>query len=370
MAIIYFQRVIFGFFFLLLFAYPILSQINLNASTKSLIDLLQKARQQLSACGAKCVPILSPADQLLAGSQPMIDCRAVQTAGFPVVVWTVNDSARIRELIAQRVDGIISDRPDLLRQELLRAQKGALTPEDHAYFVRFDAEGHRGGRDLRPENTLPAFEAGLDNLITTIETDTGVTADHVSLISHEQFVNPQTCRSADGSAYTAANQVWIKDITMAEAQKRFICDKTFRGPQQKNDLSLSPVATAFAGEKRLSSPYVPTDAEQLFDFVAYYVQYYKAGAGQNGAEAEARWRNAAKVRFNLETKITSASTAQQHTFDPGVFVNTLCGAIKARGMESRSDIQSFDFRTLALVRQNYPEVRTVFLLEDTQVLNR
>ena len=349
--------------FLLFFAYPILSQINPNASTKSVIDLLQRAKQEVSACGPQCVPVLSPADRLLSGASPALNLKAIQAAGFRVVVWTIDDSARMRELITKRVDGIISDRPDLLRQELVQAQKAARTPEDKVYFARFDAEGHRGGRDLRPENTLPAFEAGLDNLITTIETDTGVTADHVSLISHEQFINPQTCRHTDGSPYTEADRIWIKDITMAEAQRHFICDKVFRGPQQKNDLTLSPVAVAFAKTKGLSSPYVPTHVRQLFDFVAYYVEYYKTGPGKNHPEAEARWRNAAKVRFNLETKITPASTEQQHTFGPDVFVDTLCGTIKAGKMEARSDVQSFDFRTLTLVRQKYPEIQTVFLLE-------
>ncbi|MFL6464180.1 MAG: glycerophosphodiester phosphodiesterase family protein, partial [Bryobacteraceae bacterium] len=321
------------------------------------IELLQRAKQESGARGSKCIPVLSPADSLLSGADPAIKFKAVQAAGFPVIVWTVNNPARMRELIEQRIDGIISDRPDLLRQELMNAQK------DQGYFARFNAQGHRGGRDLRPENTLPAFEAGLDNLITTIETDTGVTADRVSLISHEQFINPQTCRHADGSPYTEANRVWIKDITMAEAQKRFICDRTFRGPQQKNDLVLSPVAVAFAQAKGLNSPYAPTNVEQLFDFAAYYVEYYKSGAGKSHPGAEARWRNAAKVRFNLETKITPASTEQQHTFGPDIFVKTLCGAIKAKGMEARSDIQSFDFRTLTITRHEYPEIQTVFLLE-------
>jgi glycerophosphoryl diester phosphodiesterase len=33
-----------------------------------------------------------------------------------VVVWTVNDMPRMTELMQLRVDGIISDRPDLLYQ--------------------------------------------------------------------------------------------------------------------------------------------------------------------------------------------------------------------------------------------------------------
>jgi glycerophosphoryl diester phosphodiesterase len=39
--------------------------------------------------------------------------------GLRVVVWTVNDAPRMRELIGMGVDGIISDYPDLLRQVML-----------------------------------------------------------------------------------------------------------------------------------------------------------------------------------------------------------------------------------------------------------
>ena len=93
------------------------------------------------------------------------------------MVWTVNDPAVMAELLAKRVDGIISDRPDLLREAVAKARSLPENRNESAYFARFDAEGHRGGRDLRPENTLPAFESGLDQLVNTLETDTGVTAD-------------------------------------------------------------------------------------------------------------------------------------------------------------------------------------------------
>ncbi|MBV8829546.1 MAG: glycerophosphodiester phosphodiesterase [Acidobacteriaceae bacterium] len=326
-----------------------------HSNTEKVIDLLRRAKTPTQT------PILSPADQLLSGNPPLIKFADVQRAGFPLVVWTIDDPLRMRQLIEQRIDGIISDRPDLLRQELTTARR--LAPQDAGYFDRFDAEGHRGGRDLRPENTLPAFEAGLDNLITTIETDTGVTADHVSLISHEQFINPQTCRANHASEYSETNKIWIKDITMAEAQRRFTCDKTFRGPNQKNDLSLSPVAVEFAQEKGLLSPYAPTNVEQLYDFVAFYATYYRTGKGKDQPDADLRWRNEEKVRFNLETKITPEAEKAGHTFSPQMFVDTLCGAITRRRMESRSDVQSFDFRTLALVQKQLPEIQTVYLLE-------
>ena len=53
---------------------------------------------------------------------------------------------------------------------------------------RFDAQGHRGARDLRPENTLPAMEAALDALMTTLETDTGITQDGALVLSHDPHV--------------------------------------------------------------------------------------------------------------------------------------------------------------------------------------
>jgi glycerophosphoryl diester phosphodiesterase len=43
-----------------------------------------------------------------------------------VVVWTVNDPAEMAKLIDMGVDGIISDRPDILRQ--VAAQKNIALP--------------------------------------------------------------------------------------------------------------------------------------------------------------------------------------------------------------------------------------------------
>lgn len=140
------------------------------------LRLMQQAQAHARAHGATVSPVLSPVDHsVLDGSVPL---EALHVEGFRVVPWTTNDSAEMRELIRRGVDGLISDRPDLLHDVVAEARRSSLlTGAQRQRLASFDISAHRGGRGLRPENTLPSFESGLDNLITTIETDTGVTSD-------------------------------------------------------------------------------------------------------------------------------------------------------------------------------------------------
>ena len=354
--------------------------------TNPYITLMTAARAHAFAHGVKIAPVLSPEDKILFGDHPELDVAELHRAGFRVIPWNPNDPEVIRTLIRRRVDGIISDRPDILQAVL--AEERTASPTEAAYFASFDVSGHRGARGLRPENTLPAFEAGLDHLITTIETDTGVTTDRVSLIWHDQFLSPESCRRADGTPYTVANRIYLRDISSHEAQQTFICDKLHSTafPDQRNDLALSPVAVAFAAHEQLINPYVPTYVEQLFRFTRFYADYYRTGPGKSHPNAAARAANADKVHFNLETKILplpndppGRSVAalplphgqpnHNHTVDPQTFVTVLAGAIKRNKMESRAEIQSFDFRTLQLVEEQYPNIPTYYLTETTDTLS-
>lgn len=44
--------------------------------------------------------------------------RVAHAAGLEVHVWTINEARRMRELLDLGVDGLVTDRPDLLREEL------------------------------------------------------------------------------------------------------------------------------------------------------------------------------------------------------------------------------------------------------------
>ena len=350
-----------------------------QAPQDSFFKLMIAARTHASAHGARVAPVLSPADATVLGTPAAVDVASLHKAGFQIVPWTTNDPGKMRTLLALHVDGIITDRPDIL-QTVLKGLRANANAAELEYLNKVDVTAHRGGRGLRPENTLPSFESGLDQLANTLETDTGVSTDHVSLIWHDQFYNPQSCRHANGSPYTLATRTYLSDISSAKAQSTFICDKLHQGPdygaaqfpEQKNDLALSPVAVDFAKKEKLINPYVPTYAEQLFRFTNFYVEYYRTGPGKSHPDATARAANAAKARFNLETKIlptlpapatetNSEESMANHTAPPQAFVDALCGAILHAHMESRAEVQSFDFRTLILVEEQHSAIPTYYL---------
>jgi glycerophosphoryl diester phosphodiesterase len=46
--------------------------------------------------------------------------KEAKDLGLTVLAWTVNDTAQMARLIDMGVDGIVTDRPDLLREEMAR----------------------------------------------------------------------------------------------------------------------------------------------------------------------------------------------------------------------------------------------------------
>lgn len=303
---------------------------------------------------------------LARASSEVFDVASLQAAGYQVVCWTVNDRPRMDELLRLRLNGIISDRPDRLYEAVAafdadnNGQPGDyLLPDGRIDVTKFDAQGHRGARDLRPENTLPALEVALDNLMTTLEFDCGVTRDRVAVLDHDPYVSSQKARRADGRPYGSGDEALVGDLTLREVQTTFIADKLFRGPDQRNELALSPVAVAFAAQVGLPHPYAMPSLAQAFDFVDAYVAYYRRGAGGNHPRAEVRWRNAAAVRFNIETKLNPRRQFVARTLDPDTFVRAVAGEIRRHRLEERADVQSFDFRTLLGVHERFPDIRTV-----------
>ncbi|HEX9707450.1 MAG TPA: glycerophosphodiester phosphodiesterase [Steroidobacteraceae bacterium] len=193
----------------------------------------------------------------------------------------------------------------------------------------FDLQGHRGARALWPENTLAGFAQALAIGVRTLELDCGVTKDGVVVVSHDRVLNPDHTRDAEGRFLETTGPL-IRELTYAELQWYDVgrirpgSDYAARFPEQR-----------------------AVDGERIPRLADVFALVQRSGN--------------ARVRFNIETKIDP--TQPETTVAPEAFVAALIGVIHAAGMEARTTIQSFDWRTLVLVRKQAPEIAVVALTD-------
>lgn len=232
--------------------------------------------------------------------------------GLPVIPWTINDTPSMAQAIDRGVDGIITDYPDRLRAVM--AAKGMKLPR--AYASPFDVQGHRGARWYRPENTIQAFQYGLARGVDTLELDTGVTSDGHLIVLHDRRINAVHCTGGFAG-------VLVKDLTLAQIRS-LDCGNLDPGYPAQVDVTPGPDR-------------IPTLAEVLA--LARSAPY--------------------PVRLNIETKI---SPLVDDTTPYDVFTRKLVDAIEDAGLEKRTTIQSFDWRTIVLSRQLNPRIKTVALV--------
>jgi glycerophosphoryl diester phosphodiesterase len=190
-----------------------------------------------------------------------------------------------------------------------------------------DLQAHRGGRALMPENTLAAFSNAIGMGVTTLELDIGLTADDVVVISHDMALNPDHTRNARGEFLSSKGPA-IRTLTLAQLQTYDVGRIDPRSDYGKP----FPKQLVRDGER------IPTLAS-LFERVR------AAGADQ--------------VRFNIETKVDP--TRPDETGSPEQMVRALLAEIDKAGMAQRVTIQSFDWRTLALVRDQAPQIPRAYL---------
>lgn len=194
----------------------------------------------------------------------------------------------------------------------------------------FDLEAHRGGRGLAPENTLAAFNNAIDLGVTTLELDIGLTADGVVVISHDTSLNPDHTRDAGGNWLAPKSGAAIRTLTLAQLQT-YDVGRLNPGSNYGKQFALQQ----------------PRNGERIPTLAALF------------AQVQARGANAATVRFNIETKIDP--TRPGETAAPEPMVRALLAEIDKAGMAARVTIQSFDWRTLALVGQLAPQLPRAYL---------
>jgi glycerophosphoryl diester phosphodiesterase len=192
----------------------------------------------------------------------------------------------------------------------------------------FDIQAHRGGRALRPENTLAAFTHAIALGADTLEMDLAVTRDRVVVVSHDYGLNPNITRGPGGEFLPEDPRVLIRDLDFQQLQSYAV------------------------GEIRRGSDYwykfreqVPVPGEKIPSLSQVFELVESVGADT--------------VRFNLEIK--TYPPFPDYTIDYREFAELVLGSIREHGLETRVVIQSFDWRTLEVVQELAPDIPVVCL---------
>jgi glycerophosphoryl diester phosphodiesterase len=195
----------------------------------------------------------------------------------------------------------------------------------------FELEGHRGCRGLMPENTIPAMIRAIDIGVNTLEMDAVISKDRQVVVSHEPFFNHEISTKPDGRPVEESEERSLNIYSMNYDEV-----KTF-------DVGLKP-HPRFPEQKKLK-----VSKPLLADLIDSVETYCKA-------------HNKKLPAYNIEIKSLPLTDNIFHPA-PKEFVDLVINVIQTKAISQRTIIQSFDFRALQYVHQQYPSYKTALLIE-------
>ena len=198
-------------------------------------------------------------------------------------------------------------------------------PAASAGLPAFDLQAHAGGRGMATGESLRAFANALETGVSTLELDINITKDHQPLVWHDPVIEPDQCADT-GPA------------DMGDPQYPYVGKRV-------RDLTLRQLDTLDCGKPSRQFP----DAEVVRGNKIATLPRVFALTESYGAD----------VRFNIETKVQADHPELSAT--PREFVDVILGAVRSAGRADSVEIQSFDWRTLPLVRQADPAIPLVAL---------
>ncbi|MCZ4223085.1 glycerophosphodiester phosphodiesterase family protein [Pedobacter rhodius] len=200
-----------------------------------------------------------------------------------------------------------------------------------AKFPAFSAEAHRGGRGLWPENTIIAMQNAMKiDGITTLEMDTHITKDGKVVVTHDDYLSPGFMLTPDG-----------REIPATDAKKYPVFQMNYSELKQF-DLGTKPLA-GFPNQQKIKT-HIPLLAD-LIDAVQKDIKANKTK----------------QFFYNIETKCDAKGDGTTNP-EPAVFVKLLMDIIEKKKIKPYVVIQSFDKRTIQIIHEKYPDVKTSFLV--------
>lgn len=205
------------------------------------------------------------------------------------------------------------------------------------YIPKFDIQGHRGARGLRPENSIPSFLTALDSGVTTLELDIAITKDKQVIVSHEPWMSASICLDSTGSAIPEKDEKKYNIYQMTYDQvSLFDCGSigNSKFPQQE--------------KMKTSKPLLRDVLIAVENHIKSYGTY--------------------EVDYNIEIK---SSPEGDKKFHPTVeeFSDLVYNLLDEYIPLERVVIQSFDFRVLKYWHRKYPDIRLAALVENRKSID-
>jgi glycerophosphoryl diester phosphodiesterase len=197
-------------------------------------------------------------------------------------------------------------------------------------FPAFDNEAHRGGRGLMPENTIAAMLNALNFNVNTLEMDTHITKDGKVVVTHDDSLSPEFTLLPNGKEIPKGEKILVYQTDYSQLQNFDVGKKYY---------------PLFPNQKKIPA-YIPL-LSSLIDSV------------QN----QIKTKNLKQVFYNIETKCNEKGDDVLHP-KPEQFVDLLMKVIEAKKISNYVFIQSFDKRTLQVLHQKYPKIKTAYLISN------
>lgn len=195
-----------------------------------------------------------------------------------------------------------------------------------------DIQGHRGCRGLMPENTIPGFIKAIELGVTTLEMDVVISKDNKVVVSHEPFLSHDICLTPDG-----------KEISEEDEKSYNLFQMTYE-EIEKCDCG-TKIHPRFPEQEKLAA-HKPLLSEVI-----------------DAVEKTIKENSLQPVRYNIETKCAPEGDGIFHP-KPEEFTGLLLKVLKEKGILDRTIIQSFDVRTLQVVKEKHPDVNLALLVEN------
>ena len=198
-------------------------------------------------------------------------------------------------------------------------------------FPAFSAEAHRGGRGLVPENTIIAMlDAMTYDKVTTLEMDTHITKDNQVVVTHDDYLSPSFMLTPEG-----------KEIPKEDAKKYAVFQMDY---SLLKTFDIGTKALAGFPQQKKTKTYLPL----LSDLI-------------DSVQKEIKLKSKKQIFYNIETKCDVAGDNVVNP-TPDVFVKLLMEVIEKKKITPFVVIQSFDKRTIQIINEKYPKVKTSFLV--------